>query len=337
MGSGMKDLNLFFQSKVIIFLTLCQTRSFSQTAKLVGISQSAVSKSVTSLEEELGLPLTVRDVRPIRLTAEGNALFAILNPMNQSLQSDILALLKHSAVRLPFRFGSIEAMTGHIDGPILKALESSISSIYTFHGYSSTLLAAFKDSKIDYFVSSNPFFEEPNLYRRFLFREPAGVIMVPASLEIKEPVTWESLRFCGLPRIASSPDSTNAQFEMTTYSRLNLNFVDKIESDRTIPIMNYVANGLGWAMLIPSTVIQYPNFSQGIRFLPTPEPIATRDVYVIARNEEPFISTADKITEVAAKALLESTIPKMIEVFPWSRGHFQIAGKRGLERFTVKI
>ena len=80
MGSGMKDLNLFFQSKVIIFLTLCQTRSFSQTAKLVGISQSAVSKSVTSLEEELGLSLTVRDVRPIRLTAEGNAFLPFLIP-----------------------------------------------------------------------------------------------------------------------------------------------------------------------------------------------------------------------------------------------------------------
>ena len=337
MGSGMKDLNLFFQSKVIIFLTLCQTRSFSQTASLVGISQSAVSKSVTSLEDELGLPLTVRNVRPIRLTAEGNALLAILNPLNQSLQSHTLALLKHSAIRLPFRFGSIEAMTGHIDSPVLKALQSGISSIYTMHGYSSTLLAAFKDSKIDYFVSSNPFFEEPNLYRRFLFTEPAGVIMVPSSLKIKEPVTWESLRFCGLPRIAPSPDSTNAQFEITTYSRLNLNFVDKIESDRTIPIMSYVANGLGWAMMIPSTIIQYPNFTDSIRFLPTPESIATRDVYVIARNEEPFISTADKITDVAAKALLENTIPKMIEVFPWSRGHFQIAGRQGLERVSVTI
>ena len=331
----MKDLSLFFQSKTIIFLTLCKTRSFSQTAQLMGISQSAVSKSMTALEQELGLQLTVRDVRPIRLTAEGNALFAILNPMTESLQSDILTLLKHSAVRLPFRFGSIEAMTGHIDAPILKALEPSISSIYTVHGYSSTLLKAFRDFKIDYFVSSNPFFEEPNLYRRFLFTEPAGVIMVPESLTIKEPVTWECLRFCGLPRIASSPDSTNAQFEITTYSRLNLNFVDKIESDRTIPIMNYVASGLGWAMMIPSTVIQYPNFSKGIRFLPTPQPIATRDVYVISRNEEPFISTADKITQVAAKALLENTIPKMIEVFPWSRGSFLLAGREGLERIKV--
>lgn len=89
-------------------------------------------------------------------------------------------------------------------------------------------------------------------------------------------------------------------------------------------------------MLSPSPgIIQYPNFSQGIRFLPTPESIATRDIYVIARNEEPFIYTADKITEIAAKALLENTIPKMIEVFPWSRGHFQIAGKDGLERSQV--
>ena len=101
--------------------------------------------------------------------------------------------------------------------------------------------------------------------------------------------------------------------------------------------MSYVANGLGWAMMIPSTIIQYPNFTDSIRFLPTPESIATRDVYVIARNEEPFISTADKITDVSAKALLENTIPKMIEVFPWSRGHFQIAGRQGLERVSVTI
>ncbi len=58
-----------------VFCDVAQQRSFSQGAELSGITQSAASQRVRSLEEELGVQLIDRSTRPCRLTAEGRIYF----------------------------------------------------------------------------------------------------------------------------------------------------------------------------------------------------------------------------------------------------------------------
>ncbi len=58
-----------------VFCDVAQQRSFSEGAKLNGITQSAASQRVRSLEEELGIQLLDRSTRPCRLTAEGRIYF----------------------------------------------------------------------------------------------------------------------------------------------------------------------------------------------------------------------------------------------------------------------
>ena len=69
-----KIFQRIFQPSVCSFLILGQTKAFSEAGKILGISQSAVSKNVTNLEEELGTSLIDRSTRPIRLTRKGKAL-----------------------------------------------------------------------------------------------------------------------------------------------------------------------------------------------------------------------------------------------------------------------
>ena len=56
-----------------IFTDLARSRSFSQTAQLNGVSQSAVSQAVSRLERRLGVILVDRSTRPLNLTAPGKA------------------------------------------------------------------------------------------------------------------------------------------------------------------------------------------------------------------------------------------------------------------------
>lgn len=56
------------------FVQAAETRSFSEAARILGVSASAVGKSVSRLEERLGVRLLHRSTRSITLTAEG-ALF----------------------------------------------------------------------------------------------------------------------------------------------------------------------------------------------------------------------------------------------------------------------
>lgn len=56
------------------FLTLANTKSFTQTAKRVYRSQSAISMQITKLEEQLNCQLFKRDKRNVSLTLEGERL-----------------------------------------------------------------------------------------------------------------------------------------------------------------------------------------------------------------------------------------------------------------------
>lgn len=54
-----------------VFIHVAQTRSFIATGRAKGISSSAVSKSISRLEERLGVRLFQRNTRSVRLTSEG--------------------------------------------------------------------------------------------------------------------------------------------------------------------------------------------------------------------------------------------------------------------------
>ena len=61
-------------SGIVFFVQAAKTRSFSEAGRNLGVSSSAVGKSVARLEERLGIRLFHRSTRNITLTAEG-ALF----------------------------------------------------------------------------------------------------------------------------------------------------------------------------------------------------------------------------------------------------------------------
>lgn len=58
-------------SGIAFFVQAAQDRSFSQAGRVLGVSSSAVGKSVARLEERLGVRLLHRSTRSITLTAEG--------------------------------------------------------------------------------------------------------------------------------------------------------------------------------------------------------------------------------------------------------------------------
>ena len=57
--------------KLQVFLTLCETLSYTETAEHLYISQGNVSKQIKALEKELGVLLFDRNRRHIRITKEG--------------------------------------------------------------------------------------------------------------------------------------------------------------------------------------------------------------------------------------------------------------------------
>jgi DNA-binding transcriptional LysR family regulator len=55
----------------VVFVRVAETRSFVAASRLLGVSASAIGKSVARLEEKLGVRLFHRSTRSVTLTAEG--------------------------------------------------------------------------------------------------------------------------------------------------------------------------------------------------------------------------------------------------------------------------
>ncbi|HEI8438796.1 TPA: LysR family transcriptional regulator [Morganella morganii] len=62
-------------SQLSVFVRIIETGSFTQAARELGLSRSAISKSLSKLEEQLGETLIIRTTRNIFLTEHGEAVF----------------------------------------------------------------------------------------------------------------------------------------------------------------------------------------------------------------------------------------------------------------------
>ena len=80
----MKDVNL---NSLKIFLEVANCRSFLEASNKLFITQPAVSRSISNLEEELGIPLFYRANKGISLTPGGEVLLNYLNECKNLLYS----------------------------------------------------------------------------------------------------------------------------------------------------------------------------------------------------------------------------------------------------------
>ncbi|MFW5876434.1 MAG: LysR family transcriptional regulator [Myxococcota bacterium] len=62
-------------TSMAVFARVVEARSFSEAARRLGLSKSAVSKRIARLEDDLGAPLLVRTTRRIALTEAGSAFY----------------------------------------------------------------------------------------------------------------------------------------------------------------------------------------------------------------------------------------------------------------------
>jgi len=99
-------------SGLAVFVQTAQSQSFVAAGRLMGISASAVSKSISRLEERLGVRLFQRSTRAVRLTSEGEVflercrrIFAEIEAAEQDLSSVKQLPRGRLRVGLPFAGG----------------------------------------------------------------------------------------------------------------------------------------------------------------------------------------------------------------------------------------
>ena len=103
------------------FLKVTESGSVSKAASVIGVTQSALSRQIRQLEEELGVQLFYRHGRGIRVTEEGAQFHASIVPLLQEL-SQITSDLRDAA-KVPageISFGMPPSMSSAIGAEIVS-------------------------------------------------------------------------------------------------------------------------------------------------------------------------------------------------------------------------
>lgn len=77
---------------LLAFVAVATDRSFTRAAARLGMSQSALSRTISRLEEQIGVRLLTRTTRSVSATEAGQRLFAAVAPRLDEIQSEMTAL-----------------------------------------------------------------------------------------------------------------------------------------------------------------------------------------------------------------------------------------------------
>src|SRR6476620_4087438 len=76
----------------VAFIAVAREQSFTKAAAKLGVSQSALSYTIRTLEARLGLRLLTRTTRSVSLTEAGDRLLHSIGPRFDEIEAEISAL-----------------------------------------------------------------------------------------------------------------------------------------------------------------------------------------------------------------------------------------------------
>lgn len=164
------------------FVAIAQAKTFTAAAKLVNVTQAAISMQIRQLEDEMGLPLFTRTPRRVILTEAGELLLErarkILREHDTAL-SEVAELAGAEHGRL--RIGSASAMFATMQLPdILQMLKEKFpkAEVTVVSGTSAALVEKISHGEIDAAFVSLPV-ESANIQTELLFSDEIVAIAHP--------------------------------------------------------------------------------------------------------------------------------------------------------------
>lgn len=300
-----------------VFLTLCDTRSFSLAAQKLTLTQSAITKKIQRLENNLGVDLFDRSKRPIDLTKEGAVLMHQAKLAREALERTAGEIREGAFLRPEFRVGTIESLAKCFLPSFTANVRQEASRVLAVTGTSQTLISALQHREIDFAFVSDLFSEMQGLTRLKVFEE-RSVLLMPAKFAAghSKKWTWDEIQLCGLPYLQYFRDGGAGRLNDTYLSLLHLDIPARIEVDSTSTMLSLVANGIGWTITRALAILQNPEKAKDVIVLPLPAPELSRPLYLVARPDESQ-RLISRVGEVSREIFNNEITPELKKIAPW--------------------
>lgn len=279
---------------LLTWVAVVESASVSGAARLLDLSQAAVSQRVKQLETAMATVLLDRSTRPARPTPAGELLFehaarllAQAGDMTESVRN--LSRAKRNIVR----FGCVDSFAGTLGPTLIHGLSGASRQIRLWSGITPVLDKQLEDRQLDLVVTTSASAGKPAIRKYSLFSEPY-LLIVPRSMDM---TNIESLKELGRRTQFirySARSFIGAEIDRLIEAR-GVMIERTFEFDNTDPLLSLVTAGLGFAISTPLCIWQSRHFVDQLRVLPLAPYLGlargedgglSRTLYLAARQQE---------------------------------------------------
>ncbi|MCH7230314.1 LysR family transcriptional regulator [Glycomyces sp. L485] len=292
------------------FITVAETRHFTQAAENLGVTQPSLSKQIQALEHELGAPLLTRTRGRIELTDIGRTLIAHarrITAAHEAAHNDIDDILAVRTGRL--RLGATPSLCSWLIAPLLVRYHEThpgVAVTLTEDG-SGPLTERLTAGDLDLAFTIGTADTEPGLAVQPLLAEA----LVVASAATQPPLTRQA--YIGLPQLREQPFVLPAHgydlrnITITTCEQAGFTPIVAVDGGATDAVASLVQAGLGIALLPAMIAARTPD----LRATPIAPPGASRTIALASRADTPLTK--------AAKAFAGTLEAHLTDLHAWGR------------------
>lgn len=302
-----------------IFLTICDQGTMASAARVLGLTQPAISQAIAEIEERTGIVLFDRSVRPLGLTPAG----VVLRQRATTLIADarqITPLLRETRRgKIPIlRIGYVDSLCRAMVPELAAHLALSSDYVSLVWGLTSSHADAILTRRLDLFVGVDDVDLLEGLSKWALIDEPY-VLMTPApgpeisSIEDLKAYAREN------PFIRYSQRTRVGRTIELHLRRLGLEPPLTQEFDVPFALSAAVANGNGWAISTPLCTYESAISAKHINLMPLPGPGIHRRLSLIAHKRE-LGNLPAEIADFSRHLLRDKCLPAIAAAFPWLEG-----------------
>jgi DNA-binding transcriptional LysR family regulator len=296
-----------------VFVAVARSGAMSGAAAQLGLTQPAVSQSISQMENALDIQLFDRSKRPLALTLDGAALIEPAQAVISSIERFAQALRWSTNGQMPLlRIGMLNSFAETIGPAVFTSLRRIAAQLTIDSGFSATRVRSVAHRELDFVITTDESPPPPGVTAAPILTEPFLIVAPPDYDGDPRAIKRLSERF-DLIRFGRDP-FMNSRFDQALRA-WGVSLANRYHMDTHAGVLEMVASGVGWTILPPLAV--YRAITRGERFSITPCPDASmvRVMMVIARTGEgePVLRG---IHAAATEALNSKVLPMMKQHLP---------------------
>lgn len=291
-------MDISYESYRIFYMT-AKYQSFTQAAGALGTRQPNVTRAVKKLESDLGCRLFLRSNRGVRLTPEGERLYAHVSLAMEHLRAGEDELIS----RRNLRSGVVTVAASEIGLrccllPVLKTYRARYPGVHIrVSNYSAPqAIAALRDGLADFAVVTAP----EQLPKTLLRRKLLEIQEVPAAGTAFADLAGRVLDLETLtkyPLVGLGPHTVTFAFYSRLFADRGLTFQPDIEAATADQILPLVRSDLGIGFVPEAFVREEP----GILTLALDPPVPKRTLCLLKRERETLSAAARELERMLAE------------------------------------